>query len=516
MTLEDLNLPETPEAPIAEEPTPVLTLEALEEPAPAEAAPAFTLDHFVDSLASEPAPESPAESEPEPVPQSVPAPAAEPVVHQQTRQPVYHSAPTQPVYHNTPSQPQYHNTPSLPQYHAQPAAQAAPAQKPPKTHKHRSHKPPMGLRVVMQFASFLLAVVFFALAICGALLADMRELTSEGGIKKIVNALLMPTQSAPVSVRPVPVEAAKLSTRTDEATLPGDITVDEDGNINIGGDVSVDLGEIPDDILTGGGSEGNVLNLVDWLYDQIDESTDKPLKYSRDEMREFVQESTVSDFLSEKLAGYTTDFINGTEDTEITVEEVMDLLEENEDLMESKLNMEMNREQWKQIEQTVDKIVTENNISTTIRDKVYTAVDNVLEDNSDLLDGMDREDIQEALQLLTSDKLFYTCLGAAAVVLLLLCLLNYYNIPGGLTWAAMPTIFAGAILALPILLLTSATDLVVSMVPAIGGVVGVLASFVDVFAPVHYGVLLIGGGLLVLSIVWRIIRSLVRKARVVA
>ncbi len=503
MTLDDLNLPEPelPEVPAA----------GAEEPeATVEATPVVTLD----ALEEEPAPE--------------PTPEPEPVFHQQPQQPVYHSTPTQPVYHNTQAQPVYHNSPVRPVHSAQileptsaPEKPAAPIkhEKPAKHHKHH-RKPPIGLRVVMQFGSFLLAIALFAVVIGGVLIADLRELTSEGGIKKIVNALLMPVEKAPVSIHPAPIHAAPLSNKLDEPaapgtqpTEPGDVTVDENGNVIIGGDTSVNLGDIPDDILTGGGGDGNVLNLVDWFYDQIDASTDKPLKYSREEMREFVQESTVSDYLSEKLAGYTADFINGTEETQIDTREVMDLLKENEDLMQSKLNMELNDQQWVQIENTVVKIVEEDDLNTTIRDKVYTAVDNVLEENSALLGGIDREDIQETLQFLTSDGLFFGILGGGLLLLALLILLNYYNPPAGLTWAAISVLMAGLILALPIVLLTTATELVISMIPGIAGVVGLLASFVDVFAPVHYTAVGIGAALLVASILWRILRAVFRKRR---
>lgn len=537
MTLDDLNLPEeeTPETS-----APVFTLDSLEEPAPAAPeASVFTLDNL-DTPAqtppvaeplpepipiAEPIPAPIPEPTPEPIPEPVPAPIPEPIpapkpepaptVHTTQRQPVYHSTPVQPVYHSAPVQPTYHAAPA-------PAPAAAPVAAPvtpkaEKAPKPRRRKPHIALRIPMQLLSFVLAVALFAVLISGALLADLRQITSEGGIKQIVNALLMPTANAPAVVHPAPIQVDLMDSDAEAgtaATLPGDITVDEDGNITIGGDVSINIGDIPDDILGGGGGEANVLNLTDYVYDLIDASTDKPLKFSKSEFQEFVQESTFSDYISEKLAGFADDFINDTENTRITSREILKLLKENEDLMESTLHVEANDQQWEQIEKTVDQVVKENDINATIREKVYTAVDNVLEENSEILGDFKREDLQASLQLLTSDSLFFGFVGAAAVVLLLLCLLNYYNVPAGLTWASIPAILAGVILSLPVLALQSATDAVMDLLPSVKPLIGVLTSFIGVFAPIHYGVLIGGFALLVVSIIWRIIRSVVRKNQV--
>lgn len=534
MTLDDLNLPKE-EAP--EQNAPVFTLDSLEVPETDPAAPVFTLDSLeepevpaapvftldaLEKTPAEPAAEPAPEPTPEPTPAPVPQPTPEPVFRGEDRQPVYHSTPVQPVVHRSNAQPVMHHTnPVQPTYHAAPVQPAEPVQpkKAAKAPKVRGKKPHIAVRIPLQLLSFVLAAALFAVVIGGVLLADLREVTSENGIKKLVNALLVGSESAPVHIQPTPVQADPMSNITWDSTSPSspdDITVDEDGNIVIGGDVSINLEDIPDDILSGGGSEANVMNLVDWVYEQIDASTDKPLKFSKGELREFVQESTVSDYLSEKLAGYADDFINNSEKTEITTREVMNLLKENEDLMQSKLNMELTDEQWVQIEVTVETLVEENDINATIRSEVYTAVDKVLEENSEMLGGMERKELQELLQLLTSDGLFIAFVGAAIVLLVLLCLLNYYNVPAGLTWAAVPTILAGILLALPILLLDTATEAVAGLVPGLSAVMSLLTSCVDVFAPIHYGLLGIGVLLLIASIVWRVIRAAVRKSHAAA
>ncbi len=416
----------------------------------------------------------------------------------------------------------------------EPVAAPAEAEKP---KKRKKKKPHIALRILLQLLSFVLSLVLFVTLIAGVLLADLRQLTSEGGIKKIINALLIPGASAPVEIHVAPIQADRMSVKWDETvpslpdgvtlppdatlppdvTLPGDITVDENGNITVGGEQvtipDIDISDIPVDILGGGSGEANVMDLVDWVYDTIEETGDVEMPCTKEEMRDFIQESTVADFVSEKLAGFTEDIINGTENTVITSDELVGLLKENEPLIKDKLKVEITEDQWFQIENAVVQVVEENKINETIRDTVYETVDSVLEENSAALGGLKREDIQAVLQTLTSDNLFYTFVGVTLGLLLLLCLLNFYNVPAGLTWASLPAIFAGLIMAAPILLLTNSADLVTGLVPDIGPVVGVLASFVGALKPIHYGLLGIGVGLLVLSIIWRIVRAIVRKNR---
>ena len=91
--------------------------------------------------------------------------------------------------------------------------------------------------------------------------------------------------------------------------------------------------------------------------------------------------------------------------------------------------------------------------------------------------------------------------------MLLLVAANFYNIPGGLTWAAVPSIIIGLILAAPIAIVQIAPGMVEDLV----GNMGVIMPIIDVFAPNHYAVLIAGVALLFISILWRILRSCIHK-----
>lgn len=380
----------------------------------------------------------------------------------------------------------------------------APAPVPVKPAKKPRRKPHIALRILLQLLSFFLSVVLFASVLAGVALADLRQLTSAGGIKQLISAIFTsaPTvshvEAAPVQPQPAQTYGLSLLSSTDT----GDMDMD----------VDIDLDDIPEDLLTGG-SEGNVNGLVDWLYDQIAGSAEEELTISREQVQSFVEKSTVSDYLAEELAAFADDFINGTENAQITTDELMDLLEENEELLKSELQIELNPEVKEKLETSIEQIVVENDINTTIRQTVYDTVDSMLESSSD---GMNLEYLQETLQLLTSGGLFWTVAGVCLALVLLLCLLNFYNVPAGLTWASIPCILAGILMSLPILILQSASESVISSLPEAAVVVQVLSSFIGIFAPIHYGLLGTGVGLLVISIVWRIVRTSIRKKKAAA
>lgn len=395
----------------------------------------------------------------------------------------------------------------------------------------RGKKPPMLLRILLQLISFVLAVVLFVTVTAGVLVADLRQLTSAGGIKQLISAIFdAATASAPVETPEEEPYISNLSNWTihyDETEATGGsfsvivdengntIIVDGNGNVVSGGDFVgengniVIGGEIPEDILTGGNTEENMDGLIDWIYDQMEESAGGELEVSKDQVQNFVEQSTVSDYLSEKLAGFAEDFINGTENTNITTDEIMDLLEENEELLKSELNIEFTPEQKAEIQESVDKMVVENDINNTIRQEVYDAVDSVLEESTESMGGVSIAEIQEMLKLLVSDSLYHFFIFISLVLLVLLCLVNFYNIPAALTWAGIPCILSGGILSLPIVLVEENAGLAAQA----GSVGTILASFVNVLKPIHYGLVYIGVGLIVVSIIWRFIRAVIRKVQ---
>lgn len=336
-------------------------------------------------------------------------------------------------------------------------------------------KPHIALRIGMQLLSFLLSTLLGIALIATVLLADMHTLTSSGGIKQIIHAILLPNQ-APTPVRPM---VAAGGTVID----PGQIELPEGAE---------------DAILSG---DGNAL--VDILYDTMQEMLGEENPITKDQLQTFVENSTVTDYIADKAAGYAEDILNGTENTQITAEELVQLVEENKPLIEETFEIEITDDQMEEIKSNVTTIVEENDINTTIRTEINNAMDSAMSGAAGT--GIPLAEIMEFARMLSQDTVLYVAIGACAVLLLLLCGANFYNIPAGLTWAAVPCILIGGILAAPVAVL--------QLMPSVLGEYASFASMINVLAVNHYTVPIIGLVLLIGSIVWRIVRSCIRNSQ---
>jgi hypothetical protein len=357
-------------------------------------------------------------------------------------------------------------------------------------------KPHIALRIPLQILSFLLSFILAFSLLGTVLLADLNHLMSAGGIKQLINAVLIPT-SAPHHVRPA---VGALGVQLDDVPiLPG---------FEISDDVQIDISDIPADIFSDGTVDMD--GLIDWIYDAVEEAAGQPLPVGKEQVEEFIAESTVSDFVSEKLAGYAEDFINGTENTTITTEELLELLDENQKLLEEKFQVELTPEAKEALTSSLENTLAETDLNTVIREQVFETVEESIDQTMQEA-GMSWEQLQPMLQVICSDAALYSAIGLCAVLMLLLCLLNFYNIPGGLTWIAVPCILMGSLVTAPLVLLSASPQIFAGMVPE--AITGIVASFAGVLLPIHGSVPILGLALLIISIIWRAIRGAVRRSR---
>jgi len=347
----------------------------------------------------------------------------------------------------------------------------------------RSHrnKPPLALRLPLQILSGILSLALTFCLIGAALLMDIHNIVSAGGIKQIIHAVF--TVSQPASARPGPVAVGGIRMET---PLP------ELGNI-----------DLPSDALANGNTEA----LVEWISDLLEETVGEEVKVDPEQIATFVQNSTISDYLSEKVAGYAEDFINDTRLTQITTQELMALLEENQSLIEKTFQVEITPEMKQSLSYTIEQTIVENDLNNVIHDQVLGGMEESLDS---ALPNVDIATIRQYLQALTSEKLMLTVIAVCIAIMLLLCLINFYDVPAGLTWSAVPCIIAGGILSLPVLLLQSSPDLLANLVAMPETIPQLISSLLQGPAAIHIGMLLFGIALLAISIFWRILRAVSR------
>lgn len=345
-----------------------------------------------------------------------------------------------------------------------------PAPAPTEPPKKQRRKPHIALRIVLQLISFVLCLILSVTLIATVVLADVNLLTSSGGIKQLITAALIPNQ-APHSPRPM---LGMAGPQVD----PGQLQLPEGA----------------EDAIASGDSNA----IVDMLYNTMQEMLGEDVPITKEQLQTFVEESTVTDYIADKVAGYAEDILNGTENTQITAEELVQLVEENKVLIEETFQVEITDEAMAEIEANVTTIVEENDINGTIRTEINNAMDSAGAES-----GVPLAQIMEVVRLLSQDTVLYAAIGSCVLLILLLCGANFYNIPAGMTWAAMTCILNGIILAAPFAVL--------QLMPSVLGELAAFVPMISVLAPIHYAVLIIGLVLLIASIVWRIIRSCIRN-----
>ena len=187
---------------------------------------------------------------------------------------------------------------------------SAPKEKKPK----KSFKPSPPVRILLRIASVLLSLLLIGSLIATALVIDGQRLTDQESVTKVVDSVLQDTSS----------EAAE-STRE---------------------------------------------NLVDLVVAEMKARGGEKMTVTKEQVLEFLDNSDAEDFMSEKIAGFVTDFVNGTEETTLRKSEVIEVLEENEQAAEKAFGVELNGT----LKQDVTNFMERNDVEKIIRKKVFTRI----------------------------------------------------------------------------------------------------------------------------------------------
>lgn len=382
----------------------------------------------------------------------------------------------------------------------------------------RRKKPHIAVRIALQFSSFVLSVLLAVGILVSALLIDVRMLTSSGSLQPLIRAFLSTGSSAgtssatgnavsptPQAQRPSPYLIPLSNRLYDDPQLPGDIGGAEiPGGIEIPDDIRIpsDI-QIPSDVLT------NPSALTDYICEIIQETAGTDVPVTPEQVQQIVDNSTLTDFVSDKVASYIDDAFTGNENTTITVDEIMDLLEENQTLIEETFDITVTDEIKQNIRVEAEKVVEQNDLNGTIRQEINKVMTAPVSDTSSLT----VQDILQAIGSLTQNAVIGACLGICLLLLLLLLGANFYNLPMGMTWASFSFMEIGSILCAIVLSLQLTPAILIDLLPQEADFTALLSSLAGIFAPVHYAVAAIGLALLIGSIVWRIVARCIRNAK---
>ena len=270
--------------------------------------------------------------------------------------------------------------------------------------------------------------------------------------------------------------------------------------------------------LTTGAENGTTSALVGFIYDALTEQLgDAEGLPTLEQVQEFVEESTVSDFLADKTASIISDIITGSNNTTITTAEIQALLEDNAQLIQNTFGFELSEDIIGQIVTTVE----ENEIIQTIQKEGVTKVvedmvaSGALELPEGVLPGAGADgssgsvlDILKSVQSVVSVSTLLTAIGVCVVLIALLLVTNIKRIWIGINNAGISLTIAGSILMIPTCLLWFASDLLAELLKEAGPVGSIVLHVLKSTAPIHVGIF--AGGI-VLIIGGCVLRTILKK-----
>ena len=347
-------------------------------------------------------------------------------------------------------------------------------------------KLPTGVRVLLGFLSVILCILLFVSTLVTIIVADVRLVTSKDGLQTIITQALFPT-SAPV--RPIGALAAGVPVLS---PVSG----------------------------TGNEAQGAI---VDAIYGMLSEQFGEELPISQEQVEQFLSDSTLPEFVSEKVAGIVNDIYTGESTTTITKEEVMDLLTENADLIKENLGVELNTEAI----EAVGKWVEENDVMSTVQEEVSkltglkpstsvkpdgtgkpstgTTTDEevVLLGTTEMLQALLSGDFSVAtipnilnlVRTLTSVTALLICLGVCLLIIGLLMLTHWGRPFAAIRSVGIPVMIAGIVMSVPAILAVVMPSLFTGTVMVIAKQILAMTGYVG------YGVAALGLAMIVVGAV---------------
>lgn len=345
---------------------------------------------------------------------------------------------------------------------------------------------PTGVRVLLGFLSVILCILLFVSTLVTIIVADVRLVTSKDGLQTIITQALFPT---PAPVRPIGALAAGVPVLS---PVSG----------------------------TGNEAQGAI---VDAIYGMLSEQFGEELPISQEQVEQFLSDSTLPEFVSEKVAGIVNDIYTGESTTTITKEEVMDLLTENADLIKENLGVELNTEAI----EAVGKWVEENDVMSTVQEEVSKltglkppasvkpdgtgkpSTGTTDEEQTGLAAPMDMikamlsgdfsvatiPNILNLVRTLTSVTALLICLGVCLLIIGLLMLTHWGRPFAAIRSVGIPVMIAGIVMSVPAILAVVMPSLFTGTVMVIAKQILAMTGYVG------YGVAALGLAMIVVGAV---------------
>ncbi len=292
----------------------------------------------------------------------------------------------------------------------------------------------LGVRFGLFVASFFLGLLLLVSTIATALIADVQIIISEDGISGIIRTMM----SAPAHVRPkAPISIAgenglRVAPRIQRTyQMP---RREEPSN------VASDLTD----------------QLISMFYDELGNQFADAIPVSKEEFTQMINESTVKDYIADKTASLVTDYFNDEITTTFEPEEIVQLINENAELIETITGEPVSED----IAQQVAQIFEENEIVNKVEAEGLAGFMDLINQNpggsEDLEGSSDNTATESSPSVLDIVKESYSIVSSVAstqaliigivvcvILMAAIVLINCRQLGKGLRRAGYPLMLAG-------------------------------------------------------------------------
>ena len=355
----------------------------------------------------------------------------------------------------------------------------------------------LGIRFILGFVSVILCILLVVATLATAILADLNVVFQKDNLQQLLTEALFTSATAR---RPAPAIS---------------------GNGHGAPAVQRFPARLDDADLTAGPEGGTTSAMVEWIYGTLTDQFGEENLPSLDVVQDFVEESTVTDFLTDKTASIISDVITGSSNTTITTDEIQTLLEDNAQLIEDTFGFEMSEE----VINEVITVVEENEVVQAIqKDGVTSVVQQMVDSGAlelpqeilpmpgspsgDSATGSSPMDLIKSIQSVVSTTTLLMAIGVCVVLIALLMVTNLKRIWIGINNTGISLTVAGSILMIPTSLLWFAADLLMELLKEAGPVGKIILHVLKSTAPIHIGIF--AGGI-VLIVGGCVLRTILKK-----
>ncbi len=283
-------------------------------------------------------------------------------------------------------------------------------------------------KIFLGILSFILCVLLFVSTLATMLVADVKVATNKDNLANLIKNSL----SAPVHTQLGPVSAAA------------------------GGGLDLSSGDLSGSI-------------IEFAYDTLAQESGGELPISLEQAKQFVEDSTIKDFIADKSASIISDIYTGQNTTTFTSDEIKTLLTENKGVIKQYFDVELTEEQIGTVAAMIDEIpavqqMQQQGIASLITGGTTPDLDQGATDaNGEPLPSQPPasssplNDVLETVRAVTATPVLLGCIGLCLFLLGLLFLCAWSKPYKALIVGGIPILLAGLIFLVPTMIASFAT-----------------------------------------------------------